>query len=138
MEAPPTAPPLSHSENWFYNQDGVALGPFSSEFMESEFEKGTFAPYTLLWHPDQTHWQPLIDCHPSWTQPNSGTILRPGPLRIPLPSQNTSQFHTPPALPEATPSSPRAALKPIAHSTTSATPPPPKNGILSRFFGRKS
>ena len=138
MEAPPTAPPLSHSENWFYNQDGVALGPFSSESMESEFEKGTFAPDTLLWHPDQTHWQPLIDCHPSWTQPNSGTILRPGPLRIPIPSQNTTQPHTPPALPEAAPSSPRAALKPIAHSTTSAAPPPSKNGILSRFFGRKS
>ena len=134
MEAPPTAPPPSHFENWYYNQDGVALGPFSSEAIESEFEKGTFAPDTLLWHPDQTHWQPLIDCHPSWTQPNSGTILRPGPLRIPLPSQS----HTPPALPEAAPSSPRAALKPIAHSTTSANPPPKKNGILSRFFGRKS
>lgn len=105
--------------------------------METEFEKGTFTPETLLWHPDEIDWLPLSDCHPSWTQPNFGAILRPGPLQIPLSTQTAQQPLHPPPLPETSLFPQRAALKPVAHSEAPSLPSS-NDSFLKRLLSRKS
>jgi len=129
---------MTDSNNWYYNQDGIALGPFTSEFMETEYEKGTFPSDTLLWHPDQSDWLTLIACQPVWTRGGARAILQPGPLHIPLPLQSATRHQTPPSLSADSTPPPRSPLKPIAYSEAPVTHPPSKEGILRRLFGRKS
>jgi hypothetical protein len=135
---------MKDSDTWYYHQDGIALGPFTAQYMESHFHEGTFDPDTLVWHPDQAHWLPLSGCRPSWSQSATSAILQPGPMRIPVPVQ-TSATASASALPDSSHQEPapiaRPALKPIARSSSSSssTAPasPAKPGFLARLFGRK-
>jgi GYF domain 2 len=138
MEAPLSSQPPVHSDSWFYNLDGVALGPFSTKEMENQFEKGTLPPDTLIWCPEQTQWLPLSESNPSWNQISPETILQPGPLRIPLPPQNKLPALSAPPIPSDAPQPTRGALKPVAHSSKSSGSETAKGGFLKRLISRNA
>ncbi len=119
------------SENWYYHEEGVALGPFSQQVMETRLRDGVLTPENLLWHPSRDKWSPLADFEPLWSQTASSPILQPGPLRIPMSTQSLSdKSPIPLELPAA-----RPAPKPLARSEPS--PPTPKPSFLKRLFTRK-
>jgi GYF domain 2 len=118
------------SDNWYYHEEGQALGPFSHQVMESRFNQGAFLPETLLWNPLQDQWQPLSTLQPPWSQSVSSPIFQPGPLRIPMsPSPNAQDASSAETAPMA-----RPTLKPLAGSDTSASSKP---GFFKRLFARK-
>lgn len=120
------------SDNWYYHEDGVALGPFSQQVIETCFSDGVLTPESLLWHPSREQWAPLVDFEPLWSQTASSPILQPGPLRIPMSAQSLAdKGPIPLELPAA-----RPAPKPLARSKSS--PPMPKPSFLKRLFARKS
>ena len=125
------SPIMIDSDNWYYHEDGLALGPFSHRVMESRFHEGAIHPDTLLWNPLQDKWVPLSDLKPSWSQSLSSPIFQPGPLRIPMvPNPQTRETSDTQTAPTA-----RHTLKPLAGADATLKP---KQGFLKRLFGRKS
>ena len=130
---------MNDSDKWYYHLDGIALGPFSAQVMESHVHEGTFAPDTLVWNPTLSQWLPFSECQSSWSQSSVNTTLSPGPIHIPL-ALPPAPAPAPPSerLPGNRPNESRPALKPIARTETPVPAPPAKVSFFRRLFGRKA
>ena len=101
---------------WYYNNDGVAAGPYDDEAMKAFIEQKLIQAETLIWHPGAELWQEIKSAAPAWWPGSPVSVkmeIEPKPLKA---DGNTTRSLQPMA--------PRSDAKPKS-----------SGGFLKRLFG---
>ncbi len=68
---------------WYFNNDGLADGPYEDEAMSALLVQKRIKAQTLVWHDGAAEWQELAAMEPAWWQAVAAT-LAPAPSTQPL------------------------------------------------------
>lgn len=98
---------------WFYNNAGVAEGPYEEPAMQQMASEGRLRPQTLIWHSQLGDWQEAAILSPRWWQPVEPPAPKPTPK-----------------------ADPSAQRSPVPLAPTEA-PKKESGGLLKRWFGGK-
>lgn len=114
---------------WYFNNKGVADGPYEDEAMEVLFAQQRISPKTLVWHTEAEAWKELSRFAPSWWQ--AEPVSKPAaaavaaPVVVPVLAKQ-----------EDVPTTSRS-LVPIAPVSDKKHRAAAKPGFFKRLFGGK-
>ncbi len=101
------------SMTWYFNNEGVADGPYEDDAMAALLKQNRIKAQTLVWHVGGESWQGISIQAPSWWQPTVAT----------------------PTAVEATPSSRPLTRGLVPKAPQAEAKPQASGGFLKRLFG---
>lgn len=131
--------------NWYFEKDGISMGPLLEPDLTARIQRGEVKAETLIWHDGMGEWLPVVQVSPDWLKPVPKTA-HPVPAEEPVKeakSKTSSKRKTATAPIEVAPEKPKAAsskkTKPVAPSEPAPKPveePEEKPGFFGRLFGK--
>jgi hypothetical protein len=117
--------------NWYYEDNGVAQGPYPEAEVELKFRLKSIAEDTLLWHTGLVEWQSAEKLRPQWLKPSGPAAekveVKKAEEKKVAASKSKTQVEEPEeAKPTLRPTAPLKGQEPAEEG---------KKGILKRIFG---
>jgi hypothetical protein len=120
--------------NWYFEDNGVAQGPYPEAEVELKIRLNNIAADTLLWHTGLVEWQTVEKLRPQWLKPSAPVPVTAKadpkePATLAQQSNSKSKART------EQPEEAKPTLRPTAPLKTPDTAEEGKKGILKRIFG---
>ena len=108
--------------NWYYNNQGIADGPYDEPEMRAHVKRGLISAKTLVWQSSSMEvWQEAAPLNPTWWQPLSELKSSTRPSVTPKPQAGAVTINV---------------RHPIPHAPMETPKPSKVGGFIKKLFGR--
>ncbi|MDZ4286791.1 MAG: DUF4339 domain-containing protein [Prosthecobacter sp.] len=111
--------------NWYFNNEGMADGPYDEPTMTDFAGGGRVRADTLVWQPTMNAWQETAAVNPPWWRPGAAPASAPAPSSVPLARPTTGHLSS------------ELRRTPVPNAPTDVLPFQSRPGFFKRLFGKK-